>query len=305
MATTSELPDFDRLWDYDHPDVSERAFREILLTADDASAEPYRLELLTQIARAQGLQRRFADAHQTLDEVEASLTDASTRVRLRYLLERGRVLNSSGMPDKASPLFLQAWELGSSQGEDALAIDAAHMLGIVEAPETQMAWNLRALELAEQSPDPRAQRWLGALYNNIGWTYHDQGQYEEALVTFRRALEWREAAGEAKAITIARWSVARALRSLDRYEEALAIQRSLLAELEQRGERDGYVHEELGESLLALHQPDAAQPHFALAFATLATDPWLVEHEPARLQRLQSLGRVGCGDEQRETPSRR
>ena len=30
MTTTSELPDFDRLWDYDRPEVSEQAFREIL-----------------------------------------------------------------------------------------------------------------------------------------------------------------------------------------------------------------------------------------------------------------------------------
>ena len=169
------------------------------------------------------------------------------------------------------------------------------MLGIVEPPEVQLRWNLRALELAERSPDPRAQRWLGALYNNIGWTYHDQGQYEEALDTFRRALEWREAAGEAKTISIARWSVARALRSLERCEEAWAIQRDLLAELEQRGERDGYVHEELGECLLALGQHDAARPHFAQAFETLSADPWLAEHEPARLQRLQSLGQDDSG----------
>jgi hypothetical protein len=85
----------------------------------------------------------------------------------------------------------------------------------------------------------------------------------------------------------------------------LAIQRNLLAELEQRGERDGYVHEELGECLLALGQPDAAQPHFALAFATLAADPWLVEHEAARLQRLQSLGQESSGDEHGEAIDRR
>ncbi len=116
MATTSALPDFDRLWDYDRPEVSEQAFREILPRAVDVSAEPYRLELLTQIARAQGLQRRFDDAHRTLDEVESSLVDVPGRVHLRYLLERGRVLNSAGKPDEARPLFQEAWELGRSQG---------------------------------------------------------------------------------------------------------------------------------------------------------------------------------------------
>jgi tetratricopeptide (TPR) repeat protein len=208
-------------------------------------------------------------------------------------------LNSSGKPDEAGPLFREAWERGIEQGQDALAVDAAHRLGIVEPPETQLEWNLRALEFAEQSSDPGAQRWCGSLYNNIGWTYHDQGRFEEALVTFRRALDWRESAGEAKAITIAPWSVARALRSLGRCDEALSIQRDLLSELERLGERDGYVHEELGECLLALGQFDEAQPHFSLAYETLAADPWLVEHEPARLERLHSLGRVRAGSEQR------
>jgi hypothetical protein len=55
MAARSALPDFDRLWDYDHPEVSEQAFREILPLANSPDAEQYRLELLTQIARAQGL----------------------------------------------------------------------------------------------------------------------------------------------------------------------------------------------------------------------------------------------------------
>jgi hypothetical protein len=66
--------------------------------------------------------------------------------------------------------------------------------------------------------------------------------------------------------------------------------------MEQRDDRDGYVHEELGECLLALGLSDAAQPHFALAFETLTADPWLVEHEPARLQRLQSLSQANPPD---------
>src|SRR4051812_43796682 len=107
MTTTSDLPDFDRLWDYDRPEATEQAFREILPRASGMDAESYRLELLTQIARAQGLQRRFDDAHRTLDGIEASLAKTPIRVRLRYLLERGRVLNSASKPDEAKPLFVQ------------------------------------------------------------------------------------------------------------------------------------------------------------------------------------------------------
>jgi tetratricopeptide (TPR) repeat protein len=191
------------------------------------------------------------------------------------------------------PLFLEAWQRGLAAGEDFYAVDAAHMLGICAPSDQRLTWNLKALDLAEQSADPRANKWLGSLYNNIGWTYHEMGDYQQALEIFQKAVQWREAAGREQELRIARWCLARTLRSLDRVEEALAIQRSLLAALERSGEQDGYVYQELAECLLALEQPDAARPYFALAYQALAQDLWLVENEPARVERLKVLGNVG------------
>src|SRR5438874_1416563 len=91
----NRLPDFDTLWDYDHPDETERDFRELLPTAEACGNTTYLLELITQIARTEGLQRKFDGAHQTLDRVEAELAAELLRPRIRYLLERGRVFNSS------------------------------------------------------------------------------------------------------------------------------------------------------------------------------------------------------------------
>ena len=51
---------------------------------------------------------------------------------------------------------------------------------------------------------------------------------------------------------IARWCVARCLRSLGRTAEALAEQRALAAELEAVGETDEHVTEEIGECLREL-----------------------------------------------------
>src|SRR5574341_847248 len=93
--------DFDSLWDYSDPHQTEIRFREILLQVPEQN-HAY-LELLTQIARAQGLQRKFDRAHQTLDQVERRLGKYASRARVRYLLERGRTLNSSGNPDAARP----------------------------------------------------------------------------------------------------------------------------------------------------------------------------------------------------------
>ncbi len=286
------LPDFDQWWDYDRPGETEQAFRRLLPQARAAGDQAYLAELLTQIARTEGLQRQFAAAHHTLDEVERLLPGQSARPRIRYLMERGRVFNSAQEGTDARDLFLHAWELAVEADEEPLAIDAAHMLAIVEPPAQQLEWNLRALALAERSSNVRAQRWRGSLYNNIGWTYHGLGRDEDALTFFRKALDARVAEGLAKEIHIAEWCVARALRSLGRVAEALEIQRDLLRHAEAAGTADGYVHEELGECLWELGQNDEARPHFAQANAVLSQDAWLVATDAPRLQRLAALGQA-------------
>ncbi len=292
--TTAEqgLPDFDVWWDYDHPDVTEQRFREVLPLAEQAGDDGYLAELLTQVARTEGLQRRFAEAHATLDRAEGLLRDDLRRARVRYLLERGRVFNSSKHADEARPLFLEAWELGRACGEDYHAIDAAHMVAIVALPEESDAWNLKGLELAERTQDGRAKQWLGSLCNNMGWTAHDQGNYEEALRLFEQALAAREAQGDVELIKAGRWCVARALRSLGRVEEALERQEALLREYAGVGKTDGFVYEELGECLHALKREEEAQPYFARAYAELAKDVWLMANEAGRLERLKELGGV-------------
>lgn len=288
------LPPFDDLWNYDDPSGTEAQFRRLLPQARASGDPSYVAELLTQIARTVVLQQRFEDGHRTLDEVEPLLSTAGERARVRYLLERGRVFNSANHKAEARPLFLHAWELAGALGEDFHAVDAAHMMAMVEPPERQLEWIELAMKAAQESADPKARGWLGSLYNNAGWTYHDLGRYNEALATFQKGLEWQRQAGKKTEARIAAWTVARALRSLGRYEEALPMQLANLKGLEELGVTDGYVDEELGECLLALDREGEARPHFARAHALLADDPWLKRDEPERLNRLAALGRVSA-----------
>jgi len=280
------MPDFDSLWNYADPAGTERKFRALL---PECVTDAERAELLTQIARTHSLRRQFAVAHAVLDEAKALISNFQSRVYVRYLLERGRTFNSAQQKPPASELFLQAWYLARELGEEFYAVDAAHMLGLSEPPEQQLQWNLLALAYAEQASEPRARQWCGALYNNLGWTYHHSGQYEKALEMFERGLAFRRESQQAAETRIAQWCVARCLRSLNRLAEALALQKALLAEHNALGTRDGYVFEELGECLLALHRPLEARPYFAQAYAELAQDAWLVENEAARLERLKQL----------------
>jgi tetratricopeptide (TPR) repeat protein len=285
-------PDFDAWWDYEHPDATEARFREILPAALQLGDRDYLAQLLTQIARCQGLQMKFDEAGRTLDEAEALVARGMPVARTRLLLERGRLYNSSKRREEAKPLFRQAWETAAAAGADAYAVDAAHMLGIVETGDTSVVWNRRAIELAQASSDPKARRWLGSLYNNLGWTFHDKGDFAAALDLFRKALNAREEAGKTSDVRVARWCVARALRSLGRLEEALSMQEALLTEGKAESASDGYVEEEIGECLEALGRAAEAAPHFAAAYALLSADPWLQRDEPERLERLRRLGGV-------------
>jgi tetratricopeptide (TPR) repeat protein len=196
--------------------------------------------------------RAFTAAHETLDEAERLLDRAGPRARVRSLLERGRVINSAGEPERAAPSFVAAWELARTEGEDALAVDAAHMLGIVLPPPSGLEWTRRALALAETSADARARRWQGSLLNNLGWTFHDAGDFATALGLFSRATSWQDEHGTIESRRVARWCVARTLRSLGRVTEALDRQQALHDELTTAGQEDGFVDEEIGECLLAL-----------------------------------------------------
>jgi tetratricopeptide (TPR) repeat protein len=287
---TTGLPDFDAMWDYDNPDTTEARFTELVPLAEESGDRSYLAQLMTQIARARGLQMKFNDAHRTLDGVEAMLTDDLVVARIRYLLERGRVYNSAGRADSAKPLFLEAWEMGLGAEEDFYAVDAAHMMAIIEPPEEQLVWAGKAMQVAEQSSDERAGRWLGSLYNNTGWTYHDMGDYEKALEIFEKALAWNRENGGEERVRIARWTVARTYRSLGRIEEALAIQENLEREIREKGlETDGYVFEEIAECLLLLGRDGEAKGHFAAAYEHLSQDQWLVANQADRLKRLKQL----------------
>ena len=286
-----KLPDFDSLWDYDQPGPTEKKFRELLPAAVDSLDISYLAELLTQIARAEAMQRKFQDAEKTLDRVEKALSKAEQRVSVRYLLERGRVLTLSGKAREARPRFQEAFDLALLFKVDLHAMDAAHMMSIAE-PEKALEWNLKALDLAENSADEKVGKWMGGLYNSIGWNYFDRKEYQEALFMFQKALAYWEHQGDSLKTRTAKWSVAKVLRVIDHIEEALQMQRGLFEEYQSEGRRNGYVYEEIAECLLVLGEDHEASEWFAAAYAELSKDP-RVAREQNRLNRLKELGQVG------------
>jgi tetratricopeptide (TPR) repeat protein len=283
----------DQLWEFDAPAVSESRFRAELTKHPAGSREAR--ETATQIARSLGLQRKFSEADTVLDTLSSSVDQPPARIRVRYFLERGRVLNSSNKETEAVSLFKQALNAAANDalpGADFYRVDALHMLGIASPPNEQLTWNLEALAAADASSDERARGWRASLLNNIGWTYHGRRDYAAALDYWQKALAARETSGDKKKTQIAKWTVARGLRSLNRLDEAEKIQRNLVAETERAGAPDGFIYEELAEIALARNDPKGAKEWAAKAYRYLKADPWLAANEKARLDRLARVGGV-------------
>jgi tetratricopeptide (TPR) repeat protein len=277
MQTSGSASDIESFWEYTDPAASEERFRAAL----DSAQGDFRLELLTQIARTFSLRRRFDEAHELLNEVEKQLAGAGARPHVRYLLERGRTFNSNGEPEKARTFFIEAWEQAQDAHLEGLAVDAAHMIAITYSGTWEsIDWNQRGLTIARKSKDSKALALIPAMLNNSAWDLHDMGRFNEAQAV------WTERSKTAQ-IRNAKWAVARCLRSLEQYEDALAIQRALESEYAESGSVNGYVFEEIAENLAALGDSDEMKPYFEKAFNELSKDDWFVKHEAKRLADLK------------------
>jgi tetratricopeptide (TPR) repeat protein len=225
------------LWDFDDPEASEQRFR-----AQAELAEPDdRLVLMTQVARALGLQEKYDEGHSVLDD----LSPTEDEVAVRIALERGRLFRSEGDPEQARPLFEAAARSAQAAGLEALHVDALHMTALVADPADQLAIGRHALAVARASTDPQARDWDASLLNNIGMAHAEAGDFDAALAAFEDALAARERIGDPGRTRVARWMVGWALRNLGRRDEALEVQRSLKAELDAAGLSDPHVDEEL------------------------------------------------------------
>lgn len=288
--TEAVQPDFEAAWNYGAPAETRETFNSMLAEAGDEAPLAWTLELRTQIARTHSLTGEFDEAHAILDDVEPATEGAMDKVRIRYLLERGRTFNSAGDKVKARPLFIEAWEVGKDAGEDFFAVDAAHMVAIAASDGDEAnAWNLTGLEFARQSADERARGWVGSLTNNMGWTAFDAGKLVEALALFEESRDHFLSRDLPARARIARWSIARVKREQGAIDEALAMQLEIRDENEAAGEPDGFCYEELGELYLLKDDLETAAENFAHAHALLSLDDWFVKNEAARLARIESL----------------
>jgi tetratricopeptide (TPR) repeat protein len=179
----------DELWDFGDPAGSERRFAAEV--ASQAHSDAERAEFVTQQARALGLAERFGEGRALLESLGQS-SDAAVRTRIK--LETGRLLNSAGHADEAVIEFEEAAAVAGSGRLLFLEIDALHMLAIADTARSR-EWAVEAIDRALAAPDDRTRRWLVSLYNNLGCSYSEAGDLDQALAAFGQAQEWAERVG--------------------------------------------------------------------------------------------------------------
>jgi hypothetical protein len=160
-----------------------------------------------------------------LDEADAIIGAGRDLPKVRSLLERGRVFYLASLPDQSRPLFLQAWELANDLGEDYHAVDAAHMLGIVEPAGPALEWNRTALNLAGASMREGVGVWRGCLYNNMGWIYFEQADYATALSMFEQSRQHYEALQRRQEVVMAERNIRDTLQAMVGSDESPHIDR--------------------------------------------------------------------------------
>src|SRR5512144_209751 len=76
-------------------------------------------------------------------------------------------------PEDAARLFTEAWEARTDDYEGCIA--AHYVARHQKTPETTLAWNRTALDLAERVGDARVEGFLASLHLNLGFSHETLG----------------------------------------------------------------------------------------------------------------------------------
>jgi tetratricopeptide (TPR) repeat protein len=143
----------------------------------------------------------------------------------RYMAVKGRFEWKDGDNESASRTFRELFDYCEEHELWERAVDAANMVSITGDESLKLDWSLRGIEMAERGD---MTGWLGPLWNNLGWNYHDAGRYEEALDALVKARDYHYMKEAELPRLIADYSVAHVKMKQGRLEEAQSEMLSVL-----------------------------------------------------------------------------
>lgn len=243
--------------------------REIYLKAakeDKSSGDSSIMaEAYAMIARTYLITEKKEDGRPWLERAAQYADPGKPSGWSRYLGVRGRFEWQDKKLEKATATFKEMYDFCSKNGLHERAVDAAHMVAITGGPQDQIEWGLKGVREAEAG---HIEKWLGPLWNNLGWTYEDMGKYAESLDAYLKAREYHYKYGDQKNKLCADWAVGHVYRLLGQADSAAHwINPGLLAGFESIDDTEfqGWTFKEMGEISLLESKPDSALSHFSKA----------------------------------------
>jgi tetratricopeptide (TPR) repeat protein len=292
----SQFPNIDNFWDFENLQACEQKIRALLVNETSLeTAATSRPENLILLARVQGLQRLFTEAASTLQIARSLLRideeQSANSAEIKFLIEQGRLFSLSMNHSQSLTYYLKAWEQSLKLNDPYYSIEAAMLLSISQSPKLQNEWLKKAIDLGETTQSMVAKKWLPILYAMDGWNSFDFRRFDESLQNFKKSLE-SLIDEQSPTVSIGlRWNIARALRALNRNQEALDLQVTLSTELSLLGKTNGHIYLEIAECNQALKKFDEAKTNFELAYKILSLNSWYADNKPSELSRLQHLSK--------------
>ena len=289
----SQFPDHDGLWASSSLLETEAKIKNKISPVQSDRHDLKSLELLTQLARVQGLQGHFAQADQTLKSVEVEIHQQDPKLRsqaeIRWLLEQGRLFAMQMIPAKGLVFIKQAMDKAIEDKNSFFAIDAAVMLTLMNPMKRQHETLQWALTEAETTTSPDSKLWLPFLYIMNAWTLFDTRQFDRALEFFQKALDQPHLPQQRMQTQAIKWSLARTKRALGHFDEALDLLNEVRLEFEAVGESNGYVYLEIAENLRQQQKEQDAKPYFEMAYNILSLNLWFTDNKETELARIKEL----------------
>lgn len=256
-------------------------YEETAIVAEAAGETSTLTEALSQVARGHLTRDLKEEGRVWIERAAALATPSDPPGYARYLGVRGRFEWKDDDKEAATETFISMYDYCIEHELYDRAIDATHMVAITGGDDAKVEWSLKGIEAAKNDGH---ERWLGPLWNNLGWTYDEQGEYDKALEALLNAREAHWHRGDEFAKLVADWSVGHAYRKVGEYEQAMAWMNSTLAWAQRRYAMDpsasnaewvGFAHRELGDLATDEGRPADAVRHYreAVPFLEQANMP--------------------------------
>jgi tetratricopeptide (TPR) repeat protein len=181
------------------------------------------------------------DGRAWLERAAGAATNEQPLGWSRYLSVKGRFEWKDGDNEAATRTFRELYDYSRGHELWSRAVDAANMISITGEPSERFDWSRRGIEMAEAGG---MTGWLGPLWNNLGWNYHDAGRYDEAYDALVKAREYHYMKEAELPRLIADYSVAHVEMKLGRTDEART---DMLTVLDWAGRLDADGNEEARE----------------------------------------------------------